>query len=424
MSDNKDRIYLSSPHMGGEELDYVNDAFDKNWIAPLGDNVNGFERDLQEYTGRKQAAVVTSGTAAIHLGLILCGVKPGDEVICQSFTFAASANPILYQGATPVFVDSESDTWNMDPDLLEEAIISRLQVDDEDKFPAGASVSPAKPAPIRQTAAGGQTKLPKAIVVVHLYGMPAKMDRILKIAAKYDIPVIEDAAESLGSVYKDRKCGSLGNLSVLSFNGNKIITTSGGGALLGDDEKLIQKSRFLATQARDDAPHYQHSEVGYNYRMSNIVAGIGRGQMKVLDDRVKARRANHQFYYENLGKSWLQDSKKEKMNGVSPTGIYFLKEPEDVYSNRWLTTVIVNPDETGGITRDDIRIELEKDNIECRPLWKPMHMQPLYESYPFYGNGISEMLFEYGLCLPSGSNMTDEARNRVMTAMKKVLGVS
>lgn len=424
------RIYLSSPHMGGHELDYVNDAFDKNWIAPLGENVNKFEKDLQEYTGRKQAAVVTSGTAAIHLGLILCGVKPGDEVICQSFTFAASANPIVYQGATPVFVDSESDTWNMDPDLLEEAIISRLQVDDEDKFPAdplttdAPAGSSANPAPVRQTVSGGQTKLPKAIVVVHLYGMPAKMDRILQIAAKYDIPVIEDAAESLGSVYKDRKCGSLGNLSVLSFNGNKIITTSGGGALLGDDEKLIQKSRFLATQARDDAPHYQHSEVGYNYRMSNIVAGIGRGQMKVLDERVEARRANHQFYFDNLGKSWLQDSMKEKMNGVSPTGIYFLKEPEDVYSNRWLTAVIVNPDEMGGITREDIRIELEKENIECRPLWKPMHMQPLYESYPFYGNGVSEMLFEYGLCLPSGSNMTDEDRNRVLKAIKKVLGGS
>ena len=401
MSDQNQRIYLSSPHMGGDELDYIHDAFEKNWIAPLGSNVNGFEGDLQNYTGRKHAAVITSGTAGIHLALILCGVKPGDEVICQSFTFAATANPIMYQGAKPVFVDSEPHTWNMDPKLLEEAIIDRLTV-----------------------AEGDRSKKPKAIVVVHLYGMPAKMDEILAIGEKYDIPVIEDSAEALGSSIDGRKCGTFGKLSVLSFNGNKIITTSGGGALLGDDEELIKKSRFLATQARDDAPHYQHSEVGYNYRMSNIVAGIGRGQMKVLDKHVALRRGIHQFYFDNLGKSWLTDKQGSDLKGgESSTGVYFLKEPEGYFSNRWLSTIIVNPEETGGVSREDVRIALEKENIECRPLWKPMHMQPLYENAPFYGSGVSEMLFEYGLCLPSGSNMTIDEREKVLYFLKKALGI-
>jgi len=395
------RIYLSSPHMGGDELDYIHDAFEKNWIAPLGSNVNGFEGDLQNYTGRKHAAVITSGTAGIHLALILCGVKPGDEVICQSFTFAATANPIMYQGAKPVFVDSEPHTWNMDPKLLEEAIIDRLTV-----------------------AEGDRSKKPKAIVVVHLYGMPAKMDEILAIGEKYDITVIEDSAEALGSSIDGRKCGTFGKLSVLSFNGNKIIITSGGGALLGDDEELTKKSRFLATQARDDAPHYQHSEVGYNYRMSNIVAGIGRGQMKVLDEHVALRRGIHQFYFDNLGKSWLTDKQGSDLKGgESSTGVYFLKEPEGYFSNRWLSTIIVNPEETGGVSREDIRIALEEENIECRPLWKPMHMQPLYENAPFYGNGVSEMLFEYGLCLPSGSNMTIDEREKVLYFLKKALGI-
>ncbi|MDR8392374.1 aminotransferase class I/II-fold pyridoxal phosphate-dependent enzyme [Aliifodinibius sp. S!AR15-10] len=392
------RIYLSSPHMGGDELNYIHDAFDKNWIAPLGANVDGFEEDLQGVTGRNHAAVVTSGTAAIHLGLILCGVEPEDEVICQSFTFAATANPIRYQGATPVFVDSEPDTWNMDPDLLEQAIVDRMEKN------------------------GG--KRPKAIVVVHLYGMPAKVDRILNVAAKYDIPVIEDAAEALGSSVNGRKCGSFGMLSVLSFNGNKIITTSGGGALLSDDEQLVKKARFLATQARDEAPHYQHSELGYNYRMSNIVAGIGRGQIKVLDERVTTRRANHDFYFRELNGSWLEMEILNSEFGIlnsSPTGIYFLKEPDGYYSNRWLTTILVNPKETRGVTREQIRIELEKKNIETRPLWKPMHMQPLYHGSPYYGNGISDKLFEYGLCLPSGSNLTEEERERVVTSIQKVL---
>jgi len=387
--------------MGGDELSYIQDAFEKNWIAPLGSNVNGFEDDLQRYTGRNHAAVITSGTAGIHLALILCGVKPGDEVICQSFTFTASANPILYQGAAPVFVDSEPDTWNMDPELLEEAIIDRLTV-----------------------AEGEGSSKPKAIVVVHLYGMPAKMDKILAIGEKYDIPVIEDSAEALGSSIDGRKCGTFGKLSVLSFNGNKIITTSGGGALLGDDEAMIKKSRFLATQARDDAPHYQHSEVGYNYRMSNIVAGIGRGQMKVLDEHVALRRENHQFYFDNLGQSWLTDKRGEKMTGgESPTGVYFLKEPEGYFSNRWLSTVIINPEETGGVTREDIRIALEEENIECRPLWKPMHMQPLYKDAPYYGNGMAEMLFEYGLCLPSGSNMSKGDLEKVLYFLRKELNI-
>lgn len=389
------RIYLSSPHMGGEELNYVHDAFEKNWIAPLGANVDGFEEDLQFYTGQDHAAAVTSGTAAIHLGLILCGVEAGDEVICQSLTFAASANPVLYQGATPIFVDSEPETWNMDPELLEKAILERIR-----------------------------KKKPKAIVVVHLYGMPAKMDEILEIAEKYDIPVIEDAAEALGSSIDGRRCGTFGKLSVLSFNGNKIITTSGGGALLSDDEGLIKKARFLATQARDRAPHYQHSQIGYNYRMSNISAGIGRGQMKVLDQRISARRANHDFYFRELNGSWFDATALNsgfKISRSSNSGFYFLPEPKGFFSNRWLTTILVNPKETGGITREDIRLALEEQNIESRPLWKPMHLQPLYKEAFYHGNGVSDTLFEYGLCLPSGSNLTDEDRQRVLSAIKKVL---
>lgn len=401
--------------MGGEELDYIHDAFEKNWIAPLGANVDGFEEDLQDFTGREHAAVVTSGTAAIHLALILCGVEPGDEVICQSFTFAATANPIRYQGAEPVFIDSEPVTWNMDPELLEKAIQDRVTERQSDKE--------------------SLTNKPKAIIVVHLYGMPAKMDRILEIGEKYDIPVIEDAAEALGSSINGRMCGTFGKLSVLSFNGNKIITTSGGGALLGDDEEIIKKARFLATQARDEAPHYQHSQLGYNYRMSNIVAGIGRGQMKVLEDRVGARRENHEFYFEELKGEWLKPrtqnsafriqhyfSQDSRLKTHDSSGLYFLKEPETYKSNRWLTTILVNPEETGGVTREDIRLALEKENIESRPLWKPMHLQPLYEDAPYYGRGVSDFLFEYGLCLPSGSNMTDDDRERVVAAINRVLG--
>jgi len=377
--------------MGGQEIDFVQEAFDTNWIAPLGANVNGFEQDLQSYTGRKHAAVVTSGTAAIHLGLILCDVQPGDEVICQSFTFAATANPIKYQGAEPVFIDSEPETWNMDPDLLEKALKER-----------GDRV--------------------KAILVVHLYGMPAKMERILAIASKYGVPVIEDSAEALGSSINERKCGAFGKLSVLSFNGNKIITTSGGGALLSDDEELVQKARFLSTQARDDAPHYQHSELGYNYRMSNIVAGIGRGQMKVLDEHVKARRSLHDHYVKSLNGAWYRgDGISFSQDDEGESGIYFLNEPDGYYSNRWLTTILVNPEQAGGLSREDIRVGLEKKNIESRPLWKPMHLQPYYKGNMMYSNGVSEFLFEHGLCLPSGSNLTDEEKIYVIENMKKLL---
>ena len=398
MNNVNSRIYLSSPHMGGDELHYIHDAFEKNWIAPLGANVDGFEKDLQHYTGREHAAVVTSGTAALHLALILCGVKQADEVICQSMTFAASANPILYQGATPVFVDSEPETWNMDPELLEKAIWDRIK----------------------------KKRKPKAIIVVHLYGMPAKMDAILKISEKFEIPVIEDAAEALGSSINQQRCGTFGLFSVLSFNGNKIITTSGGGALLSNRQDLIEKARFLATQARDHAPHYQHSELGFNYRMSNISAGIGRGQMKVLDQRVSARRKNHDFYFEALKGDWWDGSDIDSGFDIRDTtsmGIYFLKEPIGYVSNRWLTTILVDPDKTGGVTNNDIRLALEKENIETRPLWKPMHLQPLYKEFPYYGQGVSDMLFRYGLCLPSGSNLEDADRKKVSATIEKVLRV-
>ncbi len=394
MSHLSNRIWLSPPHMGGEEEKYVEEAFSTNWIAPLGPNVNGFEEDLKSYIGIKDAGAFISGTASIHLALILLGVKTGDEVICQSFTFSATVNPIIYQGATPVFIDSEPNTWNMDPNLLEEAIEQRLD------------------------------KLPKAIIVVHLYGMPANMAEIIEIANRYDIPIIEDAAEALGSHIGGKKCGSFGKLNVLSFNGNKIITTSGGGALLSEQEELIKKARFLSTQARDDAPHYQHSNVGYNYRMSNIVAGIGRGQMKVLDDRIYQRRKVHEHYYQNLGATWLgikANDKEIQFLRNSDTGIYFLNEPEKYFSNRWLSTVIINPDETGGITKEDIRKTLEDNNIEARPLWKPMHQQPIFSNYPCHFNGISDWLFEHGLCLPSGSSLRLDEQNRVIEIIQSLL---
>ncbi|MBF8962549.1 aminotransferase class I/II-fold pyridoxal phosphate-dependent enzyme [Pontibacter sp. FD36] len=369
------KIWLSSPHMGTNEFKNVNEAFDTNWIAPLGPHVDGFERDLAEFLGEGvHVAALSSGTAALHLALIMLGVQAGDEVICQSMTFSASANPIAYQGATPVFVDSEALTWNMSPELLETAI--------EDRISKG--------------------KMPKAIIVVHLYGMPAEMDRIMAIADRFAIPVVEDAAEALGSTYKGRKLGTFGAMSILSFNGNKIITTSGGGALVSNNEAYIKQARFLATQARDAAPHYQHSHIGYNYRMSNICAAIGRGQMDVLSDRVQQRRANYTFYREEL---------------ATIPAIQFAEEPnEDFYSNRWLSTVLV--DNTQGVSREDIRLALERENIETRPLWKPMHLQPVFADSPYYGDGTSERLFDKGLCLPSGSNMSDEERERVLQAIK------
>lgn len=361
--------------MGEKEFEYVKEAFDSNWIAPLGPNVDGFEADLSAFTGAVHAAALSSGTAALHLALILLGVEYGDEVICQSMTFSASANPIVYQGATPVFVDSEPDTWNMDPLLMEEAIKDRL----------------------------AKGKKPKAIIPVHLYGMPAKMDEILQIAAEYEIPVIEDAAEALGSVYNGKACGTLGRLGILSFNGNKIITTSGGGALIGEDEASIKKARFLATQARDPAPHYQHSHIGFNYRMSNVCAGIGRGQMQVLHCRISQRRANYIRYAKQLS---------------ALPGLQFTIEPEGSFSNRWLTTILVDPALSGGIGRETIRLALENANIESRPLWKPMHLQPVFAKAPAYVSNVAEQLFKQGLCLPSGSNLMPEQLDRIAGLIK------
>lgn len=377
----KSRIWLSPPHMGGDERKFINDALDSNWVAPNGPSVNAFEDCLAKYCGAKHAVVLSSGTAAIHLALILLGVGRGDEVIASSFTFSATINPIAYLGAQPVLVDSEPDTWNMDPILLEQVIKERI--------------------------AKGARHRVKAIIIVHLYGMPAKMDEIIAIADKYGIPVIEDAAEALGGRFKNCQLGSLGKLGVLSFNGNKIITTSGGGALISDNEDMINKARFLSTQARDKAPHYQHSNIGYNYRMSNILAGIGLGQMEVLEKRVQQRRNNFEFYKANLGKI---------------DGITFLDEPgPDFFSNRWLTTIVIDPLKTGK-TREELQTALEAENIETRPLWKPMHLQPVFSHCPAYVNGISEDLFNRGLCLPSGSNLTDADRERIIYLIIKFLG--
>lgn len=370
------KIWLSSPHMGGTELKYINEAFAENWVAPLGPNVNGFEDDLEQFLGNNvKAAALSAGTAALHLALIECGVQYGDEVICQSMTFSASANPIAYCGAIPVFIDSESDTWNMCPKALKEAIEDRIQ----------------------------KGKKPKAIIVVHLYGMPAKMDEIIAIAKEFQIEVIEDAAEALGSSYKGKACGTFGRFGILSFNGNKIITTSGGGALVCHTQEDKDKIVFLSTQARDNAPHYQHSHIGFNYRMSNIVAGIGRGQMEVLKDRVAARRAMHDFYVELF----------KDINGVT----VFSEPADDYYSNHWLSAIIVDPEMTGK-DRESLRLTFLEDNIESRPLWKPMHLQPVFENTPYYGTNVSEKLFDNGLCLPSGSNLSDEERERIAYVIK------
>jgi dTDP-4-amino-4,6-dideoxygalactose transaminase len=376
---NNPKIWLSSPHMGGSELNYINEAFNQNWVAPLGPNVNGLEQDLESYLGNQaHLGALSSGTAAIHLGLILLGVKNGDEVICQSFTFSASSNPILYQGATPIFIDSEEQTWNLCPIALEAAIKDRIKIG----------------------------KKPKAIIAVHLYGMPYQIETVRTIADKYQIPILEDSAEALGSSYKGQKCGTFGDIGVLSFNGNKIITTSGGGAIVTKTAGLKEKAIFYATQARDAAPHYQHSEIGYNYRMSNICAGIGRGQMEVLDQHVALRRAMHDFYVEVF----------KGINGVT----VFNAPNADYFSNYWLTTILVDPSKTNGITRETLRLALEAKNIESRPLWKPMHLQPVFEMHPYYGNKVAETLFENGLCLPSGSNLTDSDRERIGTVIKSV----
>ncbi len=373
------KIWLSSPHMGGTEQKYVQEAFNTNWIAPLGPNVNGFEQDLENYLGEdSKVACLSSGTAALHLALVLAGVKLNDEVLCQSMTFSASANPITYQGAKPIFVDSEQDTWNMCPNHLEKAI--------KEGISAG--------------------KKPKAIIVVHLYGMPAKMDEILVIANKYEIILIEDAAEALGSTYKGQKCGTFGDYGVLSFNGNKIITTSGGGALVCKTEESKQKAIFLATQARDNAPHYQHSQIGYNYRMSNVVAGIGRGQMEVLDKHIGLRREMNQFYREIF----------KNIEGID----VFVEPSTDYFSNHWLSCITIDEQKIG-FSSEYIRLKLLEDNIESRPLWKPMHLQPVFKSSMYFGNLVSEKLFNNGLCLPSGSNLTSKEREQIKESISLVL---
>ncbi len=387
------RIYLCSPHMGGGEMKYVQEAFDSNWIAPLGPNVDAFERELCAATGAKHVAALSSGTAAIHLSLIMLGVGPGDYVIGQSFTFSATVNPIAYLGATPVLVDSESDTWNMDPGLLEEAILGI-------KSGVLRSCGPA----VLQSKNNEEGRLPKAIVVAHLYGMPARMREIMAVADKYGIPVIEDAAEALGSEYMGRRVGCNSKFGILSFNGNKIITTSGGGALISDDAALIERARFLATQARDPAPHYQHSEIGYNYRMSNVVAGVGRGQLEVLDLRVRQHREFN---------AWYRDLLKDV------PGVTFQSEPSpDFYSNFWLTCIVIDP-AVAGIDREKLRLAFDAANIESRPLWKPMHLQPVFAGCPAYVNGTSEKLFNNGLCLPSGSNIDAEGRERIAEVIRR-----
>ncbi|WP_203296278.1 DegT/DnrJ/EryC1/StrS family aminotransferase [Luteirhabdus pelagi] len=368
------KIWLSSPHMGGTEQKYVTKAFEENWIAPLGPNVTGFENDLEHYLGRdSQVACVSSGTGAIHIALDMAGVSAGDTVLCQSFTFCGSANPITYLGAKPIFIDSELETWNMSPEYLKAAIEKEIQ----------------------------KSKKPKAVLAVHLYGMPAKIDQIEQICKEYDIVLIEDAAEALGSEYKGRKCGTFGDFSILSFNGNKIITTSGGGALVCRTKEAKAEAIFLATQARDNAPHYQHSRIGYNYRMSNVVAGIGRGQMEVLEDHVSARRANHTFYKKIF----------EKVEEVT-----LFEEPStDFYSNHWLSCITF--DDKKMLNCEKLRNFLLDFNIESRPLWKPMHLQPVYESNDYYGNGEAAALFNKGLCLPSGSNLGSEEKNRIKEAL-------
>lgn len=361
------RIYLCLAHMSGKEQEFIQEAFDTNWVVPLGPNVNAFEKDLEAFVGEnKKVVALSAGTAAIHLGLVQLGVKPGDEVICQSFTFCASANPVVYQGATPVFVDSEADTWNMSPVLLEEAIKDRIEK---------------------------TGKKPKAIIPVHLYGMPAKIDEICAVAAKYDIPVLEDAAEAFGSEYKGRKCGTFGRFGALSFNGNKMITTSGGGALITPDEEAKQRTMFFATQAREAFPYYQHEEIGYNYRMSNICAGIGRGQMTVLDEHIAHHRHVHALY-------------EEAFRNVE--GIKLMSNPDERFNaNYWLCTILIDKNVTG-YDYEELRQALDAKGIETRPLWKPMHLQPVYKNNPCYVDGTSERLFGMGLCLPAGPYVTDD----------------
>ena len=373
----KSKIWLSSPHMGGGEMKYVQEAFDQNWVAPLGKNVDEFENAIQEFIEEdKFVAALSSGTAALHLALIQLGVGYGDEVICQSFTFSASANPIKYLGANPVFVDSDPVNWNMSPFFLEEAIKDRIS----------------------------KNKKPKAVIIVHLYGMPALMDEITAICSKYEIPLIEDSAEALGSTYKNKKCGTFGDFAILSFNGNKIITTSGGGALVGPTKETKEKTIFLSTQARDNAPHYQHSEIGYNYRLSNICAGIGRGQMEVLSDRIQQRRAINNFY-------------KDVFSNIDAVNL-FSEASSDFFSNHWLSSITIDKKVTTR-TNQELMAAFAEENIETRPLWKPMHLQPVFNDCQYYGETVSEELFTAGLCLPSGSNITNDDKNRIYEVISK-----
>ncbi|MFD2656643.1 DegT/DnrJ/EryC1/StrS family aminotransferase [Gracilibacillus thailandensis] len=366
-----DRIYLSSPHMSDEgyEQQYVQEAFDTNWIAPLGTNVNEFEVELASKVGAKSAAALSSGTAAIHLALKAAGVEDGDVVFCSTLTFSATANPIIYQNAIPVFIDSDEKTWNMDPNALQEAFRKYPEV--------------------------------KAVIIVHLYGLSADMDKIMEICNKHDVVVIEDAAESLGGYYNGKHTGTFADYGIYSFNGNKIITTSGGGMLVSDNEEKIAKARFWATQSRDQARHYQHSELGYNYRMSNVVAGIGRGQLKVLEERVKKKKFIFEYYKKELG----------QLEGVSFMPVNDWDQP-----NYWLSTIILN----GVIKPIDIFNALEEKNIESRPIWKPMHMQPFFKEFDFIGAGVSEKLFEKGVCLPSDTKMTEHDLIRVTTIIKEL----
>jgi dTDP-4-amino-4,6-dideoxygalactose transaminase len=374
-----DRIYLSPPHLGRHELNYLHKAVEDNWVAPVGPNIDGFEADICAAVGVAHCVALNSGTAALHLGLLLLGVGPGDEVLCPSFTFVATANAITYCGATPVFVDSEADTWNMCPERMREALIDRHRLG----------------------------KKPKALLLVHLYGMPAKLDELLAIATEYELPVLEDAAEALGATWQQRPLGSFGQVGIFSFNGNKILTTSGGGALVTADAGLARRARFLATQAKDDAPHYQHSEVGYNYRLSNLLAGIGRGQMELLPDRVKRRREIFNWYREHLA-------------GLPGLALAPATEPIGSRANRWLTTLLLAPTTTAA-TPESVRQHLETRRIESRPLWKPMHLQPLFASAPMYGGAVCAGLFARGLCLPSGTAMGDEELHRVAKAVREAL---
>ncbi len=377
-NDNHRRIHLSPPHMSGLEQQYIQAAFDSNWIAPLGPNVDYFEQEICQLTGARHALALSSGTAALHLALIVLGIRPGDKVIVSTLTFSASVNPIVYQGATPIFIDSEPASWNMDPNLLADFLAAHAQ----------------------------QNQLPKALILVHLYGQSANIAPILELCNQYNVLLIEDAAEALGATYKGKAPGTFGAMGFYSFNGNKIITTSGGGMLVSDNQSRIDHARKLSTQAREAAPHYQHSELGYNYRMSNILAGVGRGQLQVLEDRIQARRENFEYYQETLS---------------NLAGIQFMPEAAWGRHTRWLTTLTIDPQQFG-VDREAVRLALEAENIEARPVWKPMHLQPIFAAYESIGGAVSEQIFTNGLCLPSGSDLTKADLLRIVTTIRNLAG--